>query len=99
MKIDIVTIFPDFFRGPMDYGIIRRAREAGLVTIEVHDLRAFARDKHRTVDDRPFGGGEGMVLKPEPIFECIESVILAPREQRAAGGADETIIQRFGAGQ
>ena len=75
MKIDIVTIFPDFFRGPMDYGIIRRAREAGLVTIEVHDLRAFARDKHRTVDDRPFGGGEGMVLKPEPLFEAVESLL------------------------
>ncbi len=82
MKIDIVTIFPDFFHGPMDYGIIRRAREAGLVTIEVHDLRAFAHDKHRTVDDRPFGGGEGMVLKPEPIFECIESLNVLPLEQR-----------------
>ena len=72
MKIDILTIFPDFFRGPLDYGIVRRAREAGLAAIEVHDLRAFAHDRHRTVDDRPFGGGEGMVLKPEPIFECIE---------------------------
>src|ERR1043165_4190586 len=92
MKIDILTIFPDFFRGPLDYGIVRRAREAGLAEIAVHDLRAFAHDKHRTVDDRPFGGGEGMVLKPEPIFECIESLNLAPREQRAAGGANETII-------
>jgi len=84
MKIDIVTIFPDFFRGPLDYGIVRRAQEAGLVTIAVHDLRAFARDKHRTVDDRPFGGGAGMVLKPEPIFECIEAMNVPPREQRAA---------------
>ena len=74
MQIDIITIFPDFFRGPLDYGIIRRAREAGLVKIEIHDLRAFTRDRHRTVDDRPFGGGEGMVLKPEPIFECVESL-------------------------
>ena len=74
MKIDILTIFPEFFRGPLDYGIVRRAREAGLVAIEIHDLRAFAHDRHRTVDDRPFGGGEGMVLKPEPIFECIEGL-------------------------
>ncbi len=82
MKIDIVTIFPDFFRGPLHYGIVRRACEAGLVTIEIHDLRAFAHDRHRTVDDRPFGGGEGMVLKPEPIFECIETFGLATRDQR-----------------
>ena len=84
MQIEIVTIFPDFFRGPLDYGIVRRAREAGLVTITVHDLRAFAHDRHRTVDDRPFGGGEGMVLKPEPIFECIEAMRIAPVGQRAA---------------
>src|SRR5271168_4001574 len=82
MKIDIVTIFPDFFRGPLDHGIIRRAREAGLAAIEVHDLRAFAHDRHKTVDDRPFGGGEGMVLKPEPIFECIEALNVASREGR-----------------
>jgi tRNA (guanine37-N1)-methyltransferase len=82
MKIDIVTIFPDFFRGPLDYGIIRRAREAGLAAIEVHDLRRFAHDRHKTVDDRPFGGGEGMVLKPEPIFECIETLNIASREER-----------------
>src|SRR6202162_165291 len=87
MKIDILTIFPDFFRGPLDYGIIRRAREAGLATIEVHDLRAFAHDRHRTVDDRPFGGGEGMVLKPEPIFECIEGLKVQPLAERIAGGA------------
>jgi tRNA (guanine37-N1)-methyltransferase len=92
MKIDIVTIFPDFFRGPLDYGIIRRACEARLATIEVHDLRAFAHDRHRTVDDRPFGGGEGMVLKPEPIFECIEELGVAPREQRIAGHARESIV-------
>jgi tRNA (guanine37-N1)-methyltransferase len=84
MKIDIVTIFPDFFRGPLDHGIIRRAQEAGLAAIEVHDLRAFAHDRHKTVDDRPFGGGEGMVLKPEPIFECIEALNVAPRETRNA---------------
>ncbi len=82
MHIDIITIFPDFFRGPLDFGIVRRAREAGLVKIDIHDLRAFTRDRHRTVDDRPFGGGEGMVLKPEPIFECVESLKVPPREQR-----------------
>jgi len=92
MKIDIVTIFPEFFRGPLDYGIVRRAREAGLVTIEVHDLRGFAHDRHKTVDDRPFGGGEGMVLKPEPIFECIEAMSVAGREQRIANLAKESVI-------
>ena len=84
MQIDLVTIFPDFFRGPLDYGILRRARESGLVEVAVHDLREFTRDKHRTVDDRPFGGGEGMVLKPEPIFECIEKLEVAPRAERLA---------------
>ncbi|MGH3054540.1 MAG: tRNA (guanosine(37)-N1)-methyltransferase TrmD, partial [Gaiellaceae bacterium] len=84
MQIDIVTIFPDLFHGPLDYGIIRRAREAGLVKITVHDLRKFAHDRHRTVDDRPFGGGEGMVLKPEPIFECVEAMGIASRDGRAA---------------
>src|SRR2546425_9334439 len=92
MKIDILTIFPDFFRGPLDYGIVRRAREAGLVTIEVHDLRAFAHDRHRTVDDRPFGGGEGMVLKPEPIFECIETLNVASREARISGGVKQSVV-------
>src|SRR5216117_1902069 len=75
MQIDIITIFPDFFHGPLHYGIVRRAREAGLVKIEIRDLRAFTRDRHRTVDDRPFGGGEGMVLKPEPVFEAVESLL------------------------
>jgi tRNA (guanine37-N1)-methyltransferase len=84
MKADILTIFPGFFQGPLDHGITRRACEMGLAKIEVHDLRQFTHDKHRTVDDRPFGGGEGMVLKPEPLFECLESLHLAPREQRAA---------------
>jgi tRNA (guanine37-N1)-methyltransferase len=92
MKADIVTIFPDFFRGPLDYGITRRAREMGLATIEVHDLRKFAHDRHRTVDDRPFGGGEGMVLKPEPLFECLDSMAVSPRQGRAAGEAKESVI-------
>ena len=93
MKIDILTIFPDFFRGPLDFGIIRRARELGLVEISIHDLRNFTKDKHRTVDDRPFGGGEGMVLKPEPIFECLESLGgLASRAVRMAGSAKQSVV-------
>ena len=74
MQFEIITIFPEFFAGPLDYGIVRRAREARLVDVRVHDLRAFTHDRHRTVDDRPFGGGEGMVLKPEPLFEAVESL-------------------------
>jgi len=75
MRFDIVTIFPDFFAGPLDYGIVRRARESRLIEAHVHDLRAFTHDRHRTVDDRPFGGGAGMVLKPEPLFEAVESLV------------------------
>jgi tRNA (guanine37-N1)-methyltransferase len=71
---DVITIFPEFFKGPFDYGIIRRGREKGLIEIRIHDLRDFTSDRHRTVDDRPFGGGEGMVFKPEPIFKAVESV-------------------------
>jgi tRNA (guanine37-N1)-methyltransferase len=82
VKFDILTIFPDYFRGPLDYGIVRRAREAGLIEVAIHDLRAFTHDRHRTVDDRPFGGGEGMVLKPEPVFECIGSLGVAPKAER-----------------
>lgn len=74
MRFDIVTIFPEFFAGPLDHGIVRRAREAGLIETCIHDLRDFTHDRHRTVDDRPFGGGEGMVLKPEPLFEAVESL-------------------------
>ncbi|MFQ5662431.1 MAG: tRNA (guanosine(37)-N1)-methyltransferase TrmD [Terriglobia bacterium] len=75
MTYDIITIFPEFFQGPFDYGILRRAREEKLIDIRLHDLRRHTTDKHRTVDDRPFGGGEGMVLKPEPIFAAVESIL------------------------
>lgn len=75
MRFDILTIFPDFFQGPLDHGIVRRAREACLIETHVHDLRDFTHDRHRTVDDRPFGGGEGMVMKPEPIFEAVGSLV------------------------
>jgi tRNA (guanine37-N1)-methyltransferase len=91
MKFEILTIFPDFFRGPLDYGIVRKARQAGLIEIGIHDLREFTHDRHRTVDDRPFGGGEGMVLKPEPIFECLESLGVSPRETRLGNDAVETV--------
>jgi len=96
VQIDIVTIFPDFFRGPLDFGIIRRAREAGLVKIEIRDLREFTRDRHRTVDDRPFGGGEGMVLKPEPLFEYVEALKLAPREERASAKQSVVLLSAQG---
>jgi len=79
MRFDLVTIFPEFFAGPLDYGIVRRAREVGLIEARVHDLRQFTHDRHRTVDDRPFGGGEGMVLKPQPLFEAVESILSEPR--------------------
>lgn len=75
MRFDVITIFPGFFAGPLDYGIVRRAREAGLIETHVHDLRDFTHDRHKTVDDRPFGGGEGMVMKPEPLFEAVESLL------------------------
>src|SRR5213075_2678008 len=74
LRVDIVTIFPEYFREAFDYGIIRRARAAELVEIKAHDLRSWTSDKHHVVDDRPFGGGDGMVLKPEPIFEAVESL-------------------------
>ena len=75
MRFDLITIFPEFFTGPLDHGIVRRAREAGIAQIHVQDLREFTKDRHKTVDDRPFGGGEGMVLKPEPLFEAVEKLL------------------------
>ena len=74
MKFHVLTIFPEFFRGPFEHGVIQRAREAGLIEICVHDLRNWTHDVHRTVDDRPFGGGEGMLLKAGPIFEAVEAI-------------------------
>jgi len=87
MRFDLVTIFPEFFAGPLDYGIVRRAREARLVEVHVHDLRDFTHDRHRTVDDRPFGGGEGMVMKPDPLFEAVESLLGVPAGSLPAGAA------------
>ena len=84
LRVDIITIFPDYFREAFDYGIIRRACAAGLVNIEARDLRAWTSDKHHVVDDRPFGGGDGMVLKPEPIFAAVESLTGANRREGMA---------------
>jgi tRNA (guanine37-N1)-methyltransferase len=98
MQFDIITIFPDFFSGPLDYGIVRRAREARLVDVRVHDLRTFAHDRHRTVDDRPFGGGEGMVLKPEPLFEAVESLLgdgVQPASLAEGNSDPEVVGARF----
>jgi tRNA (guanine37-N1)-methyltransferase len=74
MVFHIVTIFPDFFRGPFEHGVVAKARDAGLLEIRIHDLRTWTFDRHRTVDDRPFGGGEGMLLKCEPLFSAVESI-------------------------
>ncbi|HXE14639.1 MAG TPA: tRNA (guanosine(37)-N1)-methyltransferase TrmD [Bryobacteraceae bacterium] len=75
MTFHIVTIFPDFFRGPFEYGVVARARETKRIDVQLHDLRNWTYDRHRTVDDRPFGGGEGMLLKPEPVFEAVEAIL------------------------
>jgi tRNA (guanine37-N1)-methyltransferase len=80
MRFDIVTIFPGFFESVFAQGIVRRAQAEGLVEIRLHDLRNFTQDRHRTVDDRPFGGGEGMVLKPEPLAEALESLGIGVKE-------------------
>jgi tRNA (guanine37-N1)-methyltransferase len=82
MRFDLLTIFPEFFAGPFDFGIVQRAREQNLVEIAIHDLRSFTTGRHQVVDDRPFGGGDGMVLKPEPIFRAVESM-LADNEAHA----------------
>jgi tRNA (guanine37-N1)-methyltransferase len=97
MHFDIITIFPEFFGGPLDYGIVRRAREAKLIDAHTHDLRDFTHDRHRTVDDRPFGGGEGMVMKPEPLFEAVESLL--GRDSAAAPPAGTAIILLSAAGK
>jgi len=97
MHFDIITIFPDFFAGPFNYGILKRARVAGLVEIGVQDLRNFTRDRHRTVDDRPFGGGEGMVLKAQPIYDAVQSLKVAPKAERQR--QKETVILLSAQGQ
>jgi len=77
MKIDVLTLFPGMFAGPLDESIIKRAREAGILELGIHNLRDYTHDRHKTVDDKPFGGGPGMLLKPEPIFEAVEHLAKA----------------------
>jgi len=74
MKIDVLTLFPEMFAGPLDVSMVARARKAGLLDLQIRNLRDWTHDRHKTVDDRPFGGGPGMVLKPEPVFEAVEAL-------------------------
>jgi tRNA (guanine37-N1)-methyltransferase len=92
LRFDIITIFPDYFRTVFDYGIVRRAGASGLVEIKAHDLRGWTIDKHRMVDDRPFGGGDGMVLKPDPIFAAVESLTGAGDAQSLAGTGTRVVM-------
>ena len=97
IRFDILTIFPNFFAGILDHGILSRAITHGTVSVASHDLRAFTSDRHRTVDDRPFGGGEGMLLKIEPIRDALASLNLTPKSDRNA--AQETVILLSAQGQ
>jgi tRNA (guanine37-N1)-methyltransferase len=90
MRFDIVTIFPGLFAGFFEHGVVKRAIQGGLLQVGVHDLREFTHDRHRTVDDRPFGGGEGMVLKAEPLAEAVDHLRLSPKPHRTAEG--QTVI-------
>jgi tRNA (guanine37-N1)-methyltransferase len=92
VTFDVITIFPEFFNSPFNFGVIRRGRENGLIDIRVHDLRDFTSDRHRTVDDRPFGGGEGMVFKPEPIFKAVEAV----RKTASSEGTEVVVLSAAG---
>jgi len=102
MKIDVLTLFPGMFVGPLDESIVRRARDSGLLDLRIHDLRGYTHDRHRTVDDRPFGGGPGMLLKPEPIFEAVEAlagettrvVLLTPAGRRFDQAAARELAQQ-----
>jgi tRNA (guanine37-N1)-methyltransferase len=96
LRFDIITIFPEFFRETIDCGIVRRARNAGLVQITAHDLRQWTTDKHHVVDDRPFGGGDGMVLKPEPIFAGVEALTGASRREDLPAGTRVVLLSAQG---
>jgi tRNA (guanine37-N1)-methyltransferase len=97
MRFDIVTIFPEFFGGIFAHGIVKRAIANGLIDVALHDLRDFTHDRHRTVDDRPFGGGEGMVLKPEPLMEAVESLGVAPKADRDPARESVILLSAQGA--
>ncbi len=88
MLFEVLTIFPEFFRGPFEHGVVARAKETGVLDIRVHNLRDWTHDRHKTVDDRPFGGGEGMLLKPEPLFDAVESIW----PKRVAGASENRKI-------
>jgi tRNA (guanine37-N1)-methyltransferase len=92
MRFEIVTIFPGFFTGIFEHGIVSRAQAKGLVGVGIHDLRAFTHDRHRTVDDRPFGGGEGMVLKPEPLAEALAALGIEPKDRREDGPSSQRVV-------
>ena len=94
MTFHVLTIFPEFFAGPFEHGVVARAKEAGLVRIRIHNLRDWTRDRHKTVDDRPFGGGEGMLLKPEPVFDAVESIF--PRRERGEAGRKVALLSAQG---
>jgi len=96
LRFDIITIFPEFFREVMDCGILRRARNAGLVDVKAHDLRQWTTDKHHVVDDRPFGGGDGMILKPEPIFTAVEALTGASRKEGFPNGTRVILLSPQG---
>jgi tRNA (guanine37-N1)-methyltransferase len=97
MRFDIITIFPEFFGGIFSHGVVKRAIANGLVEVQTHDLRNFAHDRHRTVDDRPFGGGEGMVLKPEPLLEAVESLGMSPKSERDPAREQVILLSAQGA--
>jgi tRNA (guanine37-N1)-methyltransferase len=96
MIFHVLTIFPDFFRGPFEHGVLAKAKESGMVEIRVHNLRDWSYDRHKTVDDRPFGGGEGMLLKPDPIFEAVEAIWPDAPEKRGAEGRKVVLLSAQG---
>src|SRR5437868_7968201 len=93
MKIDVLTLFPEMFAGPLDVSIVARARKSGLLNLRVHNLRDWTHDRHKTVDDRPFGGGAGMVMKPVPIFEAVEALANAETYVALLGPAGRALMQ------
>jgi len=98
MRFEIVTIFPGFFEGIFEHGIVRRAQADGLAEVAIHDLRNFTHDRHRTVDDRPFGGGEGMVLKPEPLAEALAVLGIEPKDRDQGSGIRDQEDREQGSG-
>ena len=97
MRFHLLTIFPDFFTGPFSHGVVARARDSGKLDLAIHDLRQWTHDRHRTVDDRCFGGGAGMLMKPAPIFEAVEAIFAPTREERLAKGQRVVLLTPQGA--